>query len=288
MRHSSKCSHPREARPQEISLPQQPPASGGTAQDVDPVAVGLVAPGWQEEPQERSDILVNSCPVQTEDVNTRDSVCRCAGAHARKGRRPQRMSSVCTCSLKQVFGSRCKNVQKVILRALPSGPSERNACLWTLARGLAGVLGQTTEMSLLEVAVRAWHSLAQPVIGTKDFVISWEDFVRAWREVRWPEDQKIEDVMVLARTAAAPKCASYHKDEKMSLLVSVCFLLQQRQQDQPFWLSITDAMSILRCRSRQTAWKKLRQLERDGVLQLVQRGVPFSARATRYRFIGAV
>ncbi|MFO0889896.1 MAG: hypothetical protein U0790_12235 [Isosphaeraceae bacterium] len=71
-------------------------------------------------------------------------------------------------------------IQTAIRETMPTGPGQRNNCLFLLARYLRRVYPIETPAAELEPLVRAWHARALPVIRTKDFPATWADFRRAW------------------------------------------------------------------------------------------------------------
>jgi hypothetical protein len=85
-----------------------------------------------------------------------------------------------------------KEHRKCLCLTLPGGPGRRNRRLFQLARKLKGIphlAGARAEA--LEPIVRQWHRLALPVITTKDWQETWEDFRVAWERVECPSDPNL-------------------------------------------------------------------------------------------------
>jgi hypothetical protein len=62
---------------------------------------------------------------------------------------------------------------------------QRNRCLFELARYLRGRIPQASREELRGLVMK-WHDMALPVIGTKDFAITWADFLNGWAKVQKP------------------------------------------------------------------------------------------------------
>jgi hypothetical protein len=88
---------------------------------------------------------------------------------------------------------------------LPAQAGQRNRCLFELARYLRGRIPQATREEL-RALVMTWHDLALPVIGTKDFAITWADFLNGWAKVQKPFGSTMQTITdTIDHTAALPK-----------------------------------------------------------------------------------
>ena len=63
-------------------------------------------------------------------------------------------------------------ISECIRRSLPSGPGQRNGCLFELARQLRAALPSDTSEDTLNGIVAEWFELARPTIGTKSLRVS--------------------------------------------------------------------------------------------------------------------
>jgi hypothetical protein len=79
------------------------------------------------------------------------------------------------------------SIERCIEKNLPSGPGQRNHCLFNLARDLREFLPRDTPKSVLIHVARRWHHRALPSIRTKDLIESVGDFLIAWSNVKWPK-----------------------------------------------------------------------------------------------------
>jgi hypothetical protein len=78
------------------------------------------------------------------------------------------------------------SISECIRESLPSGPGQRNDCIFGLARRLRSVLpADTSEGTLCGIAAE-WFALAYDVIRTKDFRDTQRGLLDAWRKVELP------------------------------------------------------------------------------------------------------
>ena len=178
-------------------------------------------------------------------------------------------------------------VQKAIQATLPTGRGQRNRKLFALAVALKQVDGLDTSSASLRAIVRAWHALALPVIGTKDFNESLTDFVIAWKRAKAPIS--MQAVVAEARRIPTPLAGLRYDEEPMRLLVALCACLQQARPSQPFFLSTRDAAKLLDT-NPMDAWRMLQVLLFDSVLEQVKPGrlgrTRSESRAAEFRYIG--
>jgi hypothetical protein len=164
-----------------------------------------------------------------------------------------------------------------IQATLPTGPGQRHRRLFDLARMLKGprTLGQCPASALMPI-VREWFKRALPVIRTKDWTITWQDFCHAWDAIEHPVGAGPSGALLVAweKTIIAPSSS------KEAALLALCQNLAGG--DGHFWLSCRDAAGVLGC-GRDLAAKLLRKLCSDGVLALVKQGTFRSRQATCYQ-----
>jgi hypothetical protein len=184
-------------------------------------------------------------------------------------------------------------VARVLEQTTPTGPGQRHNAILDLVRRLRGLPEfAQSEAAALEPVFHQWHTAALAAIRTKPFETSWGEFTEAWEAVKFPLSTRVPDrALVDAIRADCHPVAKRYKVPHLRLLVNVCAQLQHYQGHRPFFLSTRDAARLLGVDGKQpqvTAHRWLKQLQRDGVLTLVDRGTPGQAvggRAASYCFI---
>jgi hypothetical protein len=154
-----------------------------------------------------------------------------------------------------------------------------------LARGLkfnASLINADTDT--LRGIVRRWHNQAVPIIATKDFDSSWSDFIHAFECAKHPLGLDLVDAAALrVDPNELPEVAENYDGLATRRLIGLCHALASLGGGWRFFLSVHDAAPRLDITPMQV-WRLLRMLERDGVLECLERGN--ERRATRYRWIG--
>lgn len=165
---------------------------------------------------------------------------------------------------------------------IPTEQSQRNRCLFAMARYLKGTQPKATREELRAI-VSGWHTQFLPVIGTKDFAVTWTDFLNGWDKVRQPHGAIMQSVLeAIDRQAPLPsgiECLGY--GTAANQLVRVCAALQTHHGCEPFFLSARQAGQLLNIHFVDAS-KMMAALVADGVLKLVSKGV--GKVASRYRF----
>ena len=166
---------------------------------------------------------------------------------------------------------------------LPAQAGQRNRCLFELARYLRGRIPQATREEL-RALVMTWHDMALPVIGTKDFAITWADFLNGWAKVQKPFGSTMQTITdTIDHTAALPKGIDIlGYGELCTRLVRLCIALQVHQGSEPFFISARQAGEQVGLHFTDAA-KMLRALVADKVLEEVSKGA--GKMASRYRYI---
>ncbi len=166
---------------------------------------------------------------------------------------------------------------------LPVQAGQRNLCLFELARYLRGRIPQASREEL-RVLVIKWHDLAQPVIGTKDFAITWADFLYGWEKVQKPFGSTMQAITATidyeSPLPAGLDALGY--GEPCKRLVRLCIALQVHQGTVPFFISARQAGEQLGLHFTDAS-KMLRALVADKVLEEVSKGA--GKVASRYRYI---
>lgn len=167
---------------------------------------------------------------------------------------------------------------------LPTQEGQRNRCVFELARYLRGTFPQASSHEMRGI-VTQWHRLALPVIRTKDFAITWADFLNGWKKVRQPYGMTMQAITAgLDHTTPLPpgvKALGYGAAGQH--LVRLCLAMQVHHGANPFFISAREAGKLLNVHFTDAA-KILTALVADGVLSLISKGA--GKLASRYRFTG--
>jgi hypothetical protein len=176
--------------------------------------------------------------------------------------------------------SSVSSVSEAVLATLPRRVGERNRCLFQFARRLKGMpdfAGKPAETC--QWAVQHWHHHALPVIGTKEFEITWAEFVYCWDRVKQPVGFA---TLLDAFKRAMADLPTRYPEGKLRLLDGLCRELQRMILGGPFFLGCRDAGDLIGT-DHNSANILLKKMVRDGALQVVIAGT--TSRATRYRYL---
>ncbi len=201
--------------------------------------------------------------------------------------RTERIERIEAINLGEPFGK--YSVDEVVELTQPSGIGERNGKLWILARALKAVPGMASaDLAALRRILRRWHEQALPRIGTKPFDDTWFEFLRAWRNAKFPLGAgPMTEIMQMALSAPLPPEALDYDTDEVRWLVVLCRELQRAAGEGPFFLSCRTAAVLLKV-DQMTAWRWLCGLVYAGLLQVVEKGrqAKSARRATRFRYLG--
>ena len=136
------------------------------------------------------------------------------------------------------------------------------------------------------VIVKRWHELALPVIGTKEFAVTWADFERGWEQVKYPFGQTLQPILDgIDHSAPLPEgIVALGYSEKAHRLIRICHALQAHHGAEPFYIPARIAGELIDMHYTEAA-KVLKALCLDGVLLLVKKGA--GMQASRYRWAWA-
>jgi hypothetical protein len=170
-------------------------------------------------------------------------------------------------------------VVDAIEATLPSGPGQRNRQIFDFARRLKGIRDLDASPAALKVYVTEWHRRALPVITTKDFGETWADFHVAWLAVKRPHGTTIKAAYESV-IAAEPIDGSVEAGQ----LAALCRKL--RKTDRTFFLSVRMVGELFGL-PRMTAWRLLKVLEFNHVIELIRPGSKGGDKreAAEYRYI---
>ncbi|WP_143705502.1 hypothetical protein [Pollutimonas subterranea] len=164
---------------------------------------------------------------------------------------------------------------------IPIEESQRNKRLFELARYLKGEIPNGTAAQL-RALVQEWHRLALPAIGTKDFGITWADFIRGWEKVRFPTGAILATVLEGVDGDPLPDgIETLGYGHHGIMLVKICLRLALHHDPEPFFISVRQAGGLLNIHFTDAS-KLLSALVTDGVIALAERGG--GKRASRYRW----
>ncbi len=176
-------------------------------------------------------------------------------------------------------------LEEAILATQPTGPGQRHFRLFDFTRIL-----QThpesedwDEESLMQLA-RRWFDRALPVIGTKDWLVTQEDFLDGWERVRVPLGEELMSKIVQAadRNGCPPEVAADCEGQPSGRAAGICRELWRRGSGEFFLDVRTLGESI--GQSHETAATILRGLARRKLIEVRTGGT--RGRATEYRYLG--
>lgn len=180
-------------------------------------------------------------------------------------------------------------IMKMIRSNLPTGPGQRNHCIFDLCRTLKADPAYCEADPLdLKFVIVEWHKQALKNIRTKPFEESLIDFIQGWNRVKHPKGTGPLDVILeRAKSAEPPTEAMIFEQPKARLLVSVCRELQEDSGDAPFFLGCRTAGRLVGV-DHVAAWRWLDLMQCAGLLTLVERGRKCRGRniASKFYYVG--
>jgi hypothetical protein len=177
--------------------------------------------------------------------------------------------------------------EKAIRATLPSERGQRRKRVFLLARHLKGITElRDAEAWTLRPVLEEWHKRALPVIGTKDFLETWADFVSAWNEVRVPICEGVVELACNRACVASPpeRAVALYGEGSIVLLAALCRELQGLAGDADFFIDCRTAGRLV-CIDPSTAWKYLNVLCADRILAAGEKGSLAKRKASRFRFL---
>jgi len=170
--------------------------------------------------------------------------------------------------------------------SVPAGLGDRNRALFDLARTLKAAHPEMP-YETRRLRVRNWFETHFAIIGTKDFAVCLDDFERGWANVKSPKGATFNCVLEQLKPPP-PSLERLGYGDLCRHLCSLLFSLHEHQQQHfkgdPIILSCRKAGEVLGV-DKGEANKLLHTLERDSVIELVERGA--GVRASRWRWIWA-
>jgi hypothetical protein len=159
-------------------------------------------------------------------------------------------------------------IESAIAMTLPTETGQRNRRLFDLARALKAIMPDASEEER-HVIVRRWYGRALPIIGTKDWSESWMDFRIAWGKVRVPTiGPRWSEIVALASSLPAPKGFDRVDGQLVNLFVAAQRLHGPGKAWRMSYQMAANALGV----PKDTAWRHLKLLTRDGVVERVKNG----------------
>lgn len=164
---------------------------------------------------------------------------------------------------------------------VPTDIGQRNDCLWNLARRLKARKADAAYPEVRVVAT-AWHAKFVDVIGTKAVMVTVADLWHAYQLVKFPMGVLMTEALKQVDAVVLPLAIgqlSYGEQECRLLRLCIA-LAHQQPHGAPFFISVRKVDELIGIDYSDAA-KVLKGMVRDGVLELVQKGV--GKHASRYR-----
>jgi hypothetical protein len=176
-------------------------------------------------------------------------------------------------------------VQIAIAATLPTARGQRHRKIFEFARHLKAIPELSgADAQFLRRFVEEWHRQALPFIATKPFEETWLDFCEGWDKVKFAAgSEPIAALFAQAMRRGTPACAEWYEQPQVRSLVALCRELQKLAGESAFFLDCRTAGRLLSVEHK-VAWRWLRLLIREDVLQVVSVGTRH--RASEYRYLG--
>lgn len=173
-----------------------------------------------------------------------------------------------------------RNTAEIIRATMPTAQGQRHRRLFDLARHLKGVSGLDS-VSDAEPILREWWRQAKPVVRTKAWETSWQDFRNAWELIRHPVG------VTLAGIEDRVWKIIPDKSDESNLLRLELFIeaLSERHKGKPFPLSCRIAARVAGV-SFKWASQLLGRLERAGIIERTAEGDRLKKLAREWRYTG--
>jgi hypothetical protein len=184
-------------------------------------------------------------------------------------------------------GAASPAVVDAIEKTLPTGHGQRVRRLWHFARRLKGIPGLDTSPAALESYARAWYDRARPFIKTVRFEATELAFYDAWTNADTPltDDQFLTWARAILDGPDPDWLGGVFLPAAGKKLLRVCAALQQRAGETPFFLAARSAASAVGV-DPTYANEVLKRLVKAGYLEVVEKGVYATGKATTWRFKG--
>lgn len=122
-----------------------------------------------------------------------------------------------------------------------------------LARKLRAYYPGDVCPSVLQIPFDNWYARSKTKMRSKGYSHEWNDFLRAWKLVKWPYGASLREAM---RDATGELMAG---SEPLTRLMALCKHLQAQWGEKPFFLASRDAGDFMGV-SRTTAFARMKDL----------------------------
>jgi len=211
-----------------------------------------------------------------------------------RAERPERPDDMSLASLASLVPLEYPGVRDVLRRCSLTARRQRHGMLFELARELLAIEGLADCPAMaFRLVVDEWRTQSLPFIQDAiSFDENWMDFLEGFGKVRFPKGQ--EPTIQVIKSALAlpvpPEGASFD-DPVLRQLTTICGELQRHAGQDPFFLSSRLAAEHLYPgldpeQTRSSITKRLRHLDRLGLIRKVFQGSASNGRANRYRYLG--
>ena len=181
-------------------------------------------------------------------------------------------------------GEQPHTLAEVVAWHMPTGPGQRERCLFNLARAWKARSPEASRDELGGVFA-VWWSRARHVVATKDEKVSLAAFLRAWGNVRVPAGARWETAVALADSRPAPYLPpDLARHKSLLRLASLCAALSDLSSGAPFFLGCRKAAEYC-FTSRPTAARDIAEFLSRGILVCTKRDFIKAREAREYRFI---
>jgi hypothetical protein len=176
-----------------------------------------------------------------------------------------------------------KTIDDAVFATLPTAFGQRNRRLFHLARYLKTIIPKASPDELRQI-VQNWHKLALPNVRTKPFDETWNDFRRAWQQVKRPAGQpRWSEAVSLADRLELPAAEMLYDTDAYRRLMKLCVALHQVHGGRQFPLACRMAGRYLGV-VHKTAADMLKTLVFDGVLVVANKVALSGRTAYEYRY----
>jgi bifunctional DNA primase/polymerase-like protein len=175
-------------------------------------------------------------------------------------------------------------IPTAIAESQPTAVGQRRRKLFDLARRLKAIMPNANSAELKPI-IRQWFEMVLPVIGTKDWAVTWEDFVGAWTSAMYPVGGNWDEFVQMANEMVVD---TRGHDGAVADIIRLCAALQAHHGPGKVWpLSCRLAGEYAHV-SHERAARILKMLVFEDIIELVSPGgKKGSKQAAEYRFKGA-
>ena len=193
-------------------------------------------------------------------------------------------SNTCTEHMACVNSEQETLIYGAIMQSLPNGFGQRNRRIFDLARKLRTIVGPTTTPAILRPHVEAWHRAALLKIRTKEFHITWEEFLCAWQNVKQPEGASLGRIRNLAlEDSFSLELGDIHLDTVARFFRAAARFHGDRESFYMPYRTLGKCVGLSPTAARKIALGLVDQ----GLLEIVENGTPgLRGKATVWRWIG--